>query len=104
MVTVRTVPVHSSVILPSKSLIVFVLIHLTLFGFKWLRQGSLCVSVKTVFLYTRELQALIACWQFFFLTESEKCMGGIPPRGTRLLGAPVAWTGCTMCGYDILDL
>jgi len=40
----------------------------------------------------------------FFLTGSEKCMGGIPPRGTRLLGAPVAWTDRAVCGYDILDL
>ena len=42
MVAARTVPVHSSVILPSQSLIVVMLIHLTLFGFEWLRQGSLC--------------------------------------------------------------
>jgi len=42
MVAARTVPVHSSVILPSKSLVVVVLIHLTLVGFEWLRQGSLC--------------------------------------------------------------
>jgi len=47
---------------------------------------------------------LLLAGNFFFSTESEKCMGGIPPRGTRLLGAPVAWTGCAMCGYDILDL
>jgi len=42
MVAARTVPVHSSVILPSKSLAVVMLIHLTLFGLEWLRQGSLC--------------------------------------------------------------
>jgi len=42
MVAVRRVPVRSSVILPSKSLVVVVLIHLTLFGFEWLKQGSLC--------------------------------------------------------------